>query len=706
MKKKYMQWMKRAYSRLAVGLVALTLVPLSLIAQISPCDGLVSDWGYCYGDIVTVSAFGFPQGIGPYQYTWAGATFLSGQGTSQVQFIANGANPQTIFCTRYDIGMNCTGSMDVSYRNALPPYYTFNPAIPACPDTNAIDTFSLFWATATQNGACVDVAWQAIGGTILNQFRTNNGQSARYDTVVVQWNGFGNHGLHAVFEVHLSGFGIGLCYFPKEFWPIGGGVVISGPVNACDTNTIQTYSVFNTPGYLYNWTAVNGTILSGQGTTSVTVKWHGSGTISATKTDTSCTSVYTDALNFQAFLSSFSLGPDVGICSDDSITLYGPQGWAQYNWSNGSLYDHTTVSAPGTYSLTARDNWGCLRSDDILVTALDCVFPGDANDDGVADNQDVLTIGADGGRIGTSRANASLNWVGQPSTDWGNPLPGTADPKHSDCDGNGSVTAVDTVAVTLNYGQTHTKTEGVTLNGPDLRVQALQDSVVPGDLAWFAVTLGTAQEPMDSIYGLAFTLNYSTNAADSLGLVHVDYGNCWFAGSGSRINFTYPHPGAAGVDVAVVRNDQAEQAGYGEVLRLAILTDSNLAAQQAYLSAWINNVHVVDEGLEPIGVELFRDSALVTPLPAVGYDDPVAWGSELKPKLYPNPAGEWVNVEQTGGKVKQVEVYDLSGKQLLVRQGGKTLMTIPTAGLSDGVYWMRILAGKGTYVEKLVIQRQ
>ncbi|MEO1451717.1 MAG: hypothetical protein AAFV07_19465, partial [Bacteroidota bacterium] len=105
-------------------------------------------------------------------------------------------------------------------------------------------------------------------------------------------------------------------------------------------------------------------------------------------------------------------------------------------------------------------------TDPLFTLPPDSVWPGDANYDLVANNQDLLAIGVAFGLTGPPRANASLNWTGQPSVDWTDTLPGGINFKHADTDGNGVVNTADTVAINLNYGLTHNKNEGVQKAGP------------------------------------------------------------------------------------------------------------------------------------------------------------------------------------------------------------------------------------------------
>jgi hypothetical protein len=69
--------------------------------------------------------------------------------------------------------------------------------------------------------------------------------------------------------------------------------VITGPAPVCQTigNNYSTYSTPNVGGHTYTWTIAGGTIVSGQGTNSITVNWTtvGPGNVAVTETITSTT---------------------------------------------------------------------------------------------------------------------------------------------------------------------------------------------------------------------------------------------------------------------------------------------------------------------------------------------------------------------------------------------------------------------------------
>ncbi len=444
----------------------------------------------------------------------------------------------------------------------------------------------------------------------------------------------------------------------------------------------------------YNWNT---------GATTPTISPTNGGTFSVTVTDANgCTG--TDAITLtNSSLPSFSLGNDSFICADTSVLITGPVGMSAYAWSTGATASGITISSGGTYLLTVTDGNGCTASDDIVLAGLtDCVFPGDANYDGVANNQDILSIGAYYGVAGLVRPAASSQWYGQNVTNWGGALPGNADPKHSDCNGDGLVQPADTLAVTANYGQTHTKTSGGPSNGAVLRVVATQDSILPGGIASFAIQLGELQNPLDSVYGLAFTIHYSAAPVVSPGLRNIDYSNCWFANNGMRLDFTRNFYPTNEVDVAVVRMDQVQQAGFGEVCRFYIQTDPNMAVATEPLLVWLTDAQIVNSQLGQHAVTTVNDSTIVTQnLTGTGSN-----GVNIAPQIFPNPAQDAIQISQPAAQLYEATVMDMNGKLIFVQHLQEaSLATVGTTTLADGVFLLRITSSLGTYMQKLVIAR-
>jgi gliding motility-associated-like protein len=64
------------------------------------------------------------------------------------------------------------------------------------------------------------------------------------------------------------------------------------------------------------------------------------------------------------------IGDSYVICSNESVTLSGPQVVGNFIWSTGQLAPSITVSQTGTYELTVVTSEGCTASDEAAVTVL------------------------------------------------------------------------------------------------------------------------------------------------------------------------------------------------------------------------------------------------------------------------------------------------------------------------------------------------
>lgn len=149
--------------------------------------------------------------------------------------------------------------------------------------------------------------------------------------------------------------------------PLG---TISGPDTSC-RNSIATYSVPNESSTAYMWFIDGGSIDSGQGTSSMSVTWNRSGTISVRVSiqlpnGNQCTFTETKFV----FVRS-SVKPDLiyirsSFCEGQSILLDASPGYKRYRWSNGQTGETIVVTQPGLYWVEAEDSSGCRGISDSL----------------------------------------------------------------------------------------------------------------------------------------------------------------------------------------------------------------------------------------------------------------------------------------------------------------------------------------------------
>lgn len=675
----------------------------------------------------TYSLSNFDPGFS-HLWTCSNGTITSGQGTGTVTVNWAGNGTLSMTRTATPCGWTTSASLSVSLSGSAPPVPNLGPNLNPCTNAQAVLNPGNFTTYQWSNMMSTPTIAPQASGT-YSVTVTNAAGCAAADTVMVTFGGNITTPNIGPYNQNSCGAALNPGSYASYLWNTGAttptltpsssgtysvtvsnGTCYASAVTHLTLNQPPSIAILSIPGMACQGTPVQlvatgnwASYLWSTGATSPTITVTNAGNYGLTVTDNNaCTGSATFQLTYLP-APSFSLGNDSIICADTTIQLDGPMGAVAYNWSTGPTTSSIVVGSGGAYSLTVTDANGCTASDDIVITGLtDCVFPGDANYDNVADNLDILTIGAYYGTANAPRPGASTQWYGQSLPDWGGALPGQADPKHSDCDGDGVVTAADTTVVHLNYGRTHSKTGATAGTTADLRVVALQDSLAPGGIARFALQLGDLQNPVDSVYGLAFQIHYSTSAVAAPGLLNVDFSNCWFAPAMHRISFLQNFAPSAVADVAVVRDDQIDQVGQGEVCRFSILTDSNLSQASTQLSAWVSDVYLIDADLRQHPVTASGDSTVVTD----AFMNSAATDTRPPIRIFPNPANDFVRIDFIHSLPYSTKIMDAAGRDLLTFTNlrGQSVV-LPTDRLAEGLYFLVVNTSNGSYTQKLMIRR-
>jgi len=152
-----------------------------------------------------------------------------------------------------------------------------------------------------------------------------------------------------------------------------------------------------------------------------------------------------------------SIPPEIGNLWLWGLSLSNNQLSGCFDINLQQLCDRVDVANSGSNimggnNLNATWEEFCLNGDGICPTS--AVYPGDFNNDGIANSVDLLQWGMAEGNTESPRPNASLTWTPQPCPEWQSYING-ANTKHSDGDGNGLVDINDIQALINNYGNTH-----------------------------------------------------------------------------------------------------------------------------------------------------------------------------------------------------------------------------------------------------------
>ncbi|MEX0811852.1 MAG: T9SS type A sorting domain-containing protein [Chitinophagales bacterium] len=357
-------------------------------------------------------------------------------------------------------------------------------------------------------------------------------------------------------------------------------------------------------------------------------------------------------------------------------------------------------SNASTLTITVSDSSSCSIPDP-SGGECSCVWPGDINYDGVANNFDVLGLGIAFGSTGQIRASASLNWEAQESENWIDTFYNDVNYKHADCDGDGLIDYSDTLAVSLNYGLSHNKSSsGGAVADPPLYLD-LPDTIRAGETVNAALICGSQAMPIASLYGLAFSVNYDNALVDSSSSFSFD--NSWLGTPGSDLLTFSKNLHANGkTDIALARIDQMNvQQQQGQIGTAHIVIKDDVSGKgNGAITLNINIDNILAITADETIVELSGESSSVVVLQkGVGIEEAF---DRNKIKIYPNPAHGQINI-RSEEMMEEVALLDIYGKVISRKIVNENTHRIDTEGLAAGTYLIRVSNSEASGYFKVLV---
>lgn len=374
-----------------------------------------------------------------------------------------------------------------------------------------------------------------------------------------------------------------------------------------------------------------------------------------------------------------------------------------------------TAIGPGTDTLCFTT---CLNTTDIcgpgrlrvaVAPLEDPVWPGDTNDDGIADQYDVLNFGILLDSLqGPIRPNESIDWMEQPAFDWSRQTPEQVNYKHIDTDGSGHINMGDTLALHLNWGLTH---DGFTPNTPidersGIPFSIQLDTLQAGQTYSLPVILGNQDYPAEDVYGLAFQLTYDPSLVVP-GSVRFSAEGSWLGQEGQDLLLMQKEFAEAGkLAIGMTRLDRNNVSGSGIIGHLSITIEDDILIRQRH--EWEKSG--VDFYLDLEGVKLISNTQEVVPVEVVNTDVEVITDipnieNTLPVSLYPNPAQKILWIKGLPSNRTWVQFYDNQGRLVQASQMEIGDQALDVSGLQPGLYWVRLWNTEGMAVRKVLIER-
>lgn len=327
------------------------------------------------------------------------------------------------------------------------------------------------------------------------------------------------------------------------------------------------------------------------------------------------------------------------------------------------------------------------------------VWPGDANNDYMANMVDILPIGLAYGATGATRPGASINWTGQSMNDWGSKIPSGVDYKHADCNGDGKIDTTDVLAIIQNYGLTHAKGGGDhTLGSAPLTVLFDKDTVQSGAQVKASIHLGDAVNQAANIYGLTFTIYYDPAKVDSSS-ISLNEISSWFAPLSDHFAVKYVAHTTGRIEVGITRTNGTNVSGYGAIAELYF---TPIVSSSTDVTFTIGNITAIDnkevvQSLNPGSDKVYVEK----------------WATSIREhvtasfEVYPNPAHSQINISYPGfGNKVYIMLMNQLGETIRkqVVTGGGGYHTLNVSDVPAGVYMIMVNDNNTSAIKKIIVE--
>lgn len=319
-----------------------------------------------------------------------------------------------------------------------------------------------------------------------------------------------------------------------------------------------------------------------------------------------------------------------------------------------------------------------------------CVYPGDTNNDGIVNANDLLYIGLGYGFEGPPRFFSTDIFAPMPSGgNWPFSI-GSLNFGFFDCNGDGIVSQEDVNSIAENYDMTHstpsdTSTSPIpTASGGNfaLSVEIENETISIGDTVVANIILTNNGADL-SVYGLSFSLFH--NAIDS-GTTHIQFLDSFIGDSENTLSIQ-KNRGNGQIEAAITRINHLQAIGSGVFAKVSFVMEDIVEGKTFSngLTIGFNNITLFagnsDEivSLENVAlVEDYIDIVLRTEtIPATNL------------KIYPNPCSNLLNINLPhNNNLDKVELFDRAGRLVLSKKimQGQNYIELDLSLLSPAIY--------------------
>lgn len=322
----------------------------------------------------------------------------------------------------------------------------------------------------------------------------------------------------------------------------------------------------------------------------------------------------------------------------------------------------------------------------------DLVNPGDANLNGAANHQDVLNIALAFENAGPDRRNRQVDQQ-EYSLPWFASTPKSeVDFRNMDCNGDGVVNAADLEAIEQNFSYTLQPGRVIGAEG-EIPLYLDADTLLVGLTQTFPVILGEDLLPAESVYGLAFSLQYDPNVIASES-IELDLQGSWLFEQGETpLTLLRVDEENQLIHIAISRTDATNKNGFGVLANLRFQT-IDLASGNTTFQVMDATMISADE------TSLLTLNRTTNSIISLSTSTNNAQFLSRQIQLYPNPVGAQLYLATQDIDIQSYSILDANGRHLRQAVFEKNLIDVENLG--TGLYLLRLVTKQGVVTKRFV----
>ncbi len=343
------------------------------------------------------------------------------------------------------------------------------------------------------------------------------------------------------------------------------------------------------------------------------------------------------------------------------------------------------------------------------------MWPGDVNNNGIADGADFIYYGLAHGSTGPVRPGGNSNWTPQNIAPWSQTFPNGVNYAFADIDGDGEVENSDQSKFEDNWGKVHgTITPdgyGASSGGAPLRIHLIPSVVQtgPGTPINIEVRLGDAANPLTNVYGFAFKFHYDNNLVESGGsdIEFDEQSGSWIDFDNETRNFFQKNETIGRAEMGITRTNQVPASGQGRVGSFYVIIEDiivGLTVDTFRIS--IDSVVLYDSNLQAYAVQ--GDTAMVRIVAPdyVAASEPGQSNAAFV-QITPNPMHRLALIETTEELISW-QLLDMQGRVAPANLTtlSQTRYRLQMTDVPAGMYLLHGQTSNGTFQRKVCVLPQ